>query len=125
MGERLGRPCACGCGRTAQRESAYAWLCDPAVPGELKREARAKGGRKIVLNTPDPRFATAEGRREFCEAIAGAVVRGELSVAIAGVALRACAQAEERPQSKPKGSMTPPAFKLQRFDLERLVPDPR
>jgi hypothetical protein len=107
MAERLGRPCTCGCGRTAQRERAYAWLCDPAVPAELKREARAKGGRKVVLDAPDPRFATADGRREFREAIAGAVVRGELAPPLAAIALRACAQAEERPAKGEKPPTKP------------------
>jgi hypothetical protein len=87
MGERLGRPCACGCGRTPQWERRWAWLRDPDVPPELKQQARSRGGRRALLDVPDPRFATAEGRREFREAIARAVVTGELSVAIAGVAL--------------------------------------
>jgi hypothetical protein len=59
----------------------------------MKREARARGGRKVVTDTPDPRFATEDGRRAFREAIAGAVVRGELSASIAAVALKACEHA--------------------------------
>lgn len=105
----MSRPCACGCGRTAQRERAWAWLCDPDISAELKHQARARGGRKVVTDTPDPRFATAEGRREFREAIAGAVVRGELSASIAAVALKACEQAaaEGRPSKGEKPARPP------------------
>ena len=61
----------------------------------------------MVTDTPDPRFATEEGRRAFREAVAGAVVRGELSSAIAAVALRACVQAEERPPESSTGRKRP------------------
>jgi hypothetical protein len=118
MGERLGRPCACGCGRTAQRERQWAWLCDPQVPAELKQQARARGGRRGLPDVPDPRFATAEGRREFREAVAGAVLRGELAAAIAAVALRACAQAEERPGKGEKPVAPLPLVEVARFARE-------
>jgi hypothetical protein len=63
----------------------------------------------------DPRFATVEGRRAFREAIAGAVVRGELSAAGAAVALRACAQAEERPGKDDKPTRAPVVVEMPRF----------
>lgn len=118
----MGRPCACGCKRTAQRDRDYAWLCDPEVPAGLKLQARSKGGRRASLEIPDPRFATPEGRRSFREAIAGAVVRGELSAAGAAVALRACAQADERPGKDEKPTRGPVVVEMPRFG--RSAPEP-
>jgi hypothetical protein len=120
----VSRPCACGCGRTAQRESAFAWLCDPTISPELKREARARGGRKVVADIPDPRFATEAGRLAFREAVAGALVRGELSTAIAAVALKACEQAavEGRPPKGEKPTRGPVVVEMPRFG--RSAPEP-
>jgi hypothetical protein len=83
----------------------------------MKREARSRGGRKVVTDTPDPRFATEDGRRAFREAIAGAVVRGELSASIAAVALKACEQAaaEGRPGKGEKQPRAPVVVEMQRF----------
>lgn len=113
----MSRLCACGCGRTAQREREWAWLCDPDISAELKHQARARGGRKVVTDTPDPRFATEEGRRAFREAIAGAVVRGELSSARAALALKACehAAAEGRLAKGEKPTRGPVVVEMPRF----------
>ena len=97
--QRLGPICSAGCGRTATRASGFklCWYCDPKVPAEVKLGARMAGGRApkgairyLPPESPDPLFRTPEDRIAFREAVAGAVLRGELSEGPAGVGLRAC-----------------------------------
>lgn len=97
--QRLGPVCSAGCGRTATRASGFklCWYCDPKVPAEVKLGARQAGGRApkgpvryLPPGTPDPYFGTPKDRILFREALAGAVLRGELSEGPAGVAGRLC-----------------------------------
>lgn len=89
-----------GCRRIAlTRASGYrfCFFHDENIPDRVKREARVAGGhapkgavRYLPPESPDPLFKTPEHRIAFREAIAGAVLRGELSEGPAGVGLRAC-----------------------------------
>lgn len=108
LGNKLGRgrPCSCGCGRTAQRDKTLAWFCDPDIPAELKSKARAKRRKALDRTTADPDLSTPERRQAFREALAGAVLRDEVEPELASIAVRLVdGQAKEDQQRPP----APPA----------------
>jgi hypothetical protein len=85
--KRERRPCATpDCGRAPQRGRPYCWSCDPAVPEEQKRAARAARWRGRLV-APD--FQTIGSRVRFREAVAEATMEGELLPPVAAIGLKA------------------------------------
>ena len=115
LGNTLGNGRLCACGRTARRDRETCWFCAPDVPAELKREAR--GGRRKALpsGTSDPDLSTADSRRAFREALAGAVLRDELSPELAGIAARLVDGQAKEEQQRPAPPPAPLVVEVARF----------
>jgi hypothetical protein len=112
------RACATAdCGRIPQRGRPYCWLCDPAVPEEQKRTARATRWRGRLI-APD--FGTIGTRVRYREAVAEATMEGELIPPVAAVALKAVNDAGDD-LYRDKTGVDPGAFTV---IIERLAPLP-
>lgn len=110
-----GRPCSCGCGRTAQRDKELAWFCDPEIPADLKSKARAKRRKALDRTTADPDLSTPERRQAFREALAGAVLRDEVEPELASIAVRLVDGQAKEDQQRPAMPAAPLIVEVQRF----------
>jgi len=112
------RACATAdCGRIPQRGRPYCWLCDPAVPDEQKRTARATRWRRRLV-APD--FQTIGSRLRYREAVAEATMEGELMPPVAAIGLKAVNDAGDD-LYRDKTGIDPGAFTV---IIERLAPPP-
>jgi hypothetical protein len=91
------------------------WFCDPTIPAELKREARRGRRKALPAGTADPDLSTADSRRAFREALAGAVLRDELSLELAGIAARLVDGQAKEEQQRPAPPPAPLVVEVQRF----------
>jgi hypothetical protein len=116
MTTRRPRVCATAdCGRVPQRGRPYCWSCDPAVPEEQKRAARAARWRGR-LTAPD--FGTIGSRVRYREAVAEATMEGELMPPVAAIGLKAVNDAGDD-LYRDKTGVDPGAFTV---IIERLAP---
>jgi hypothetical protein len=109
MTTRRQRACATAdCGRIPQRGRPYCWLCDPAVPEEQKRTARAARWRGRLI-APD--FGTLGSRVRYREALAEATMEGEVIPPVAAIGLKAVNDAGDD-LSRDKTGVLPGAFTI-------------
>lgn len=106
-----GRPtCRCGCGRTPQKRSGFAFFCDPLIAPELKALARGRGQKRKALDVGPVELRSLAGRQALRAVLAQLVLEDKIAPSLATTALRALdgAAADEernRPRTEPAESI--------------------
>ena len=107
---------ACTCGRVVQRGKLTCWWCDPSVADERKLEARRGRWEPRIVTSVD--LTTGEGRMKLRQAVALAVLQGEIQAHQANSVLKAIADQaadEQRLHARPVGSGAV-VVEVQKFD---------
>jgi len=101
----------CASGRTPQRDRLVCWYCDETVSPEAKLAARRKRSARVLA---DVDMSTPMSRRHAREALAQAVLDGDVNEQRAGV-VRSLIADQAKEESERQAPKPPVVVEVQRY----------